>query len=250
MEGGNGSEPAGGSGAESDREPSRTQGAQERGPGNDPGGMRVLPADPQPIVLEGLRSALSAEPGIRVLAGAASAEEALERVRMQRPDILVLEPRMPEGDALGRLAEPGLAGAATRVVLFTAEMDEEQVLEAWRLGVQGIVLKSMSTSSIVSCLRKVHAGGQWYETGSVARAVQRLLKSESIDRLLAVRLSTREQEVVRLVAAGLRNREVAQQLQMSEGTVKTHLHHIYEKLEVTSRVQLVAYLGAGVSGRR
>jgi DNA-binding NarL/FixJ family response regulator len=103
------------------------------------------------------------------------------------------------------------------------------------------VLKEMAARLVVQCVRKVHAGEQWLEKRSVSLALERLLKREAATREIAGLLTSREIEIVRMVADGLRNREIADRLYINEGTVKAHLHNIYEKLKVNSRLQLTRY---------
>ena len=105
----------------------------------------------------------------------------------------------------------------------------------------GVVLKEMAPRLLVQCIRKVAAGEQWLEKRSVSLALERLLKREAATRQIAVILTPREIEIVRMVAEGLRNKVIAERLYMSEGTVKVHLHNIYEKLKVNSRLQLARY---------
>jgi DNA-binding NarL/FixJ family response regulator len=121
-------------------------------------------------------------------------------------------------------------------------LDEDEVLEAIRLGVRGVVLKEMAPRLLVQCLRKVHAGGEWLEKHSVGRALEKILQHEAGAQQLARILTARELEITRLVASGLRNREIAQQLSLSEGTVKLHLHNIYKKLKVDSRLALTLHV--------
>lgn len=129
----------------------------------------------------------------------------------------------------------------TRVVVFTTAIDEDQALEAIRLGVRGVVLKEMAPRHLVQCVRKVHAGEQWLEKRSIGRVLDKLLQREAGARETAGVLTPREIEIVRMVARGLRNKEIGVGLAISEGTVKTHLHNIYEKLHVDGRVALTLY---------
>ena len=129
----------------------------------------------------------------------------------------------------------------TRVVVLTAALDEEELADAIRLGVRGLVLKELAPQLIVQCIRKVHAGELWLEKHSVSRALEKLLKREAGRNEAVQLLTTREVEIAKQVAAGLRNLEIAKSLFISEGTVKMHLHHIYQKLGVDSRTQLSRY---------
>lgn len=127
------------------------------------------------------------------------------------------------------------------MVLLSAALDEDEVVRAIRLGVRGVVLKEMEPELLVRCIRKVHAGGQWWETHSVGRALDRLLRSEVGARQIAGILTAREIEITRMVASGRRNKDIADQLSLSEGTIKTHLHNIYGKLNVGTRLELTLF---------
>ena len=112
------------------------------------------------------------------------------------------------------------------------------MVEAVRLGVQGIVLKENALQVLVQAVREVHAGGQWLEQRAAGRALAKMLQRQAGERDLAAVLTQREIEIVRMVATGLRNKEIARRLSITEGTVKIHLHNIFEKLKVESRLEL------------
>jgi len=134
-------------------------------------------------------------------------------------------------------------------VLLAASIDGQRMLEARRVGVGGVVLKQMAPSLVLQCLRKVHSGELWIERQAAARAIDTLLRQEEGAREIGSILTAREVEIARLVASGLRNRRIAEQLLVSEATVKTHLHNIYFKLNVESRGQLILYcIQRGIGG--
>jgi two-component system, NarL family, nitrate/nitrite response regulator NarL len=203
--------------------------------------IRLILADDHPIVLDGLAQLFRVEPEFQVLARCRDGDEALGAVRVHRPDVLVLDIRMPRRDGLDVLRAVRLEGLATRVVLLTAALEEEQLVEALRLGVGGVVLKEMAPHLLVEAVREVHAGGSWLDKGSVSRIVGKLLQKEERLREAVQGLTPRELEIVRMVARGLRNRAIAEQLLISEGTVKIHLHNIYQKLGVDGRLELAVY---------
>ena len=178
-----------------------------------------------------------------VVARCRNADEALRAVRGLRPDVLVLDLLMPgaSGLELLRALNDDDATRHTRVVLLTAVADDDQLLEAIRLGAQGVVLKEMAPQLLLNAVREVSAGAQWLEKGLGGRALRRLLAREAIAGQSARILSAREREIVRLVAGGLRNRAIAERLAISEGTVKVHVHNVYEKLDVNSRIELTNY---------
>ena len=203
--------------------------------------IRVVLADDHVIVLDGLEQLFRLEPEFEVVARSTTAEAALKAVQEHRPDILVLDLVMPGHDGMWVLRELSELNLPTRTVLLTAHVEENRLVEAIRLGVWGVVLKEMAPRMLMECVRKVYAGEKWLEQQSVTRAMERMQKRESeIDRLTRL-LTPRELEIVRLASEGLRNKEIGERLSITEGTVKIHLHNIYEKLGVTGRSQLILY---------
>jgi len=203
--------------------------------------IRIALADDHPIFLDGLEQLFRLEPGLEVVARCVDGDEALQAVRDHGPDILVLDLHMRGKDGLEVLRELKAERSPTRVVLLTAGLDEDDVVEAIRLGVRGVVLKEMAPRLLIQCLRKVHDGERWLERRSTARALDKLLLRETGEREAAGVLTQREIEIVRLVAQGLSNKEIAQRLSITEGTVKVHVHSVYVKLGVTNRVALLRW---------
>lgn len=203
--------------------------------------IRLILADDHSIVLHGLQQFLEGRSGFTVMACCRNAEEALATVRHTPADVLILDLRMPGGNGLDVLRVVAREQPLLRVVLLTAVLRDQEAQEAIRLGARGIVLKESAPDDLVECLRRVHAGEQWIDRVVLGRAFAQSVDA-SAGREAQVALTTRELEVVRMAAAGLRNRDIAQQLGISEGTVKIHLHNAYEKLGVGGRVELVLYL--------
>jgi DNA-binding NarL/FixJ family response regulator len=203
--------------------------------------IRVVLADDHPIFLDGLERLLVASGDFEVLASAATGDEALRAVEEYLPDIVVVDLRMPGLSGLELLAEIRRRRLDVRVVLLTAEMAEHELLEAVRLKVNGVVLKEMAPRLLLQCLHKVEAGGHWLENRSMQHALETVLRREA-GRLEAEKeLTPREIEMACMVADGLRNREIAERLHITEGTVKTHLRNIYRKLNRETRVALRRY---------
>jgi DNA-binding NarL/FixJ family response regulator len=203
--------------------------------------VSLVLADDHPIVLDGLEQLFRAQKDFTVVARCRDGAETLRAVRQHRPDVLLLDIRMPAPDGLQVVRDLQQDGLPTRIVLLTAELDEDDVLEAVRLGVQGVVLKEMAPQMLMECVRKVAAGEQWIERRSLTRALDKMLRREAGFREVASVLTSREIEIVRLAAQGLRNQAIADRLHISEGTVKVHLHNIYEKLQIDGRVALTRY---------
>jgi len=203
--------------------------------------ISLVLADDHPLILNGLESLLQLEEGFDVLARCANGTEAMRDVRMYRPDVAILDIRMPGMSGLEVARAMREDKLPTRIVLLTATLGEQDLLEAVDLDINGIVLKEMAPQLLEQCIRKVHAGGQWIERRSTRDALEKLLRREAGARQVAALLTPREVDLVRMVAGGLRNREIAEKLFISEGTVKVHLHNIFEKLKVDGRMALLRY---------
>jgi DNA-binding NarL/FixJ family response regulator len=203
--------------------------------------IRLVLVDDHPIVLQGLEQLFGFEPDMEVVARCLSAQQALSAMEEHRPDVLVLDIRMPDEDGLAVLRELHTRRIRTRVILLTAAVDEDEVVEAMRLGVRGIVLKEAAPQNLVDAIRRVHAGETVVDHQAVVRALEKVVRREAGTRRLAAVLTARELEIVRMVVAGLRNKEIATRLTISESTVKIHLHNTYEKLKVDGRLELMLF---------
>jgi DNA-binding NarL/FixJ family response regulator len=206
---------------------------------SNPAVIRVVVADDHPLVLSGLDHLFREHPDFAVLDRCATGAEVIAAVQRHRPDILVLDLQLPDMEGLDVVRGVRSLEPTVRVVLLTAQIHEDQLIEALGLGVRGVVLKEMTTKLLVDCLRRVHAGGQWLEKESATRAMAKLVRRQAGAREVASLLTPREIEVARLVATACSNKEVADKLFISDGTVKIHLHNIYEKLKVTRRAELI-----------
>ncbi len=203
--------------------------------------INLVLVDDHPLVLNGLQQLFAVESEISVLACCTDGEQVLQTVIHYQPDILILDLKMPRKNGLAVLRELQKGKLPTKVVLLTAALDDDEVLEAIRLGVRGVVLKEMAPQLLVQCVNKVHAGGEWLEKDSVGRALEKMLKRETEMQYITQILTRREIKLVKLVANGLSNKLIAEKLFIAEGTVKVHLHNIYDKLQVKSRVALTLY---------
>jgi DNA-binding NarL/FixJ family response regulator len=203
---------------------------------------RVLVADDHPLILDGLEALIRRENDLTVVARCESGSEALTAIRDRRPDVIVIDLHMPDMNGLAVLRAMKDQRLPGRVVLLTAVAHDDEMLDAMRLGVQGIVLKEMAPRLLLQCIRSVAAGQQWLERRGTARVLDDLLKRErGVGIAASAGLTPRELEVVRLIATGLRNKAIAGKLALTEGTVKIHLHNIYRKLSVESRLELTVY---------
>lgn len=200
--------------------------------------IRIVLADDHRIILEGLEQLFRRESDFEVMATCTDGVAALEAVEKHRPDVLVLDVDMPRMDGLTVLREIHERQIKVKVVLLTATVGDADVLEAMQLGAWGLVLKEAASVRLVQSVRSVHRGERALDQSLVSRALEKVVRKGDGKQAL---LSPRETDVVRMVAAGLRNKEIAHRLSISEGTVKSYLHTIYEKLQVHGRVELTLY---------
>lgn len=203
--------------------------------------VRLVLADDHPLVLDGLEQLFRLEPDLEIVARCRDGHETLKAVREHRPDVLILDIKMPGRDGLSVLRAIRDEGLATETVLLTAALDDDQLVDAVGLGVRGVVLKESAPRAIISAIREVRAGGSYLEGRAVSRALQKLVRREVTVRDAQRALTPRELEIVRMAASGARNRDIAERLSITEGTVKIHFHNIYEKLEIDSRVGLALW---------
>jgi DNA-binding NarL/FixJ family response regulator len=201
--------------------------------------IRIALADDHPIVLQGLQQLFERHSDFEVVCGCTTGNAALIAVRTHRPDVLVLDLRMPQGSGLDVLRAIAAEKLECRTVLLTAAVSDDEVVEAVRLGARGLILKESPPEALVDCVRRVFRGEQWLERETLTDAFRRALDREAATREAADALTPREIEIVRMVAQGLRNRAIAERLSISEGTVKVHLHNIYEKFAVDGRLELL-----------
>jgi len=203
--------------------------------------IRLVVADNHPLMLDGVENLFRLEGDFQLLARCKNGSETMEAVRQHKPDVLILDIRMPGKDGLTVAREMLAEKLPTRVVIFTAELEGDQLLEAIRSGVRGIVLKEMAPQLLVQCVRKVHAGEQWIERRSTSINLEKILLREAAAREIEALITPREINILRMVVQDLRNKEIADRLFITEGTVKVHLHNIGEKLQAKGRRALLHY---------
>ena len=198
----------------------------------------ILIADDHPIVLEGL-VALFRHSDIEVVGRCRSGAEVMAQLDQgaRAPEILLLDVHMPPPGGIAILGRLKAEDHPAKVILLTSSMNDGQTLEAVRLGADGIILKESAPEQLLICIETVRGGGRWFDTEVTRRAVGEAASAAAPDDPNKL-LTPREREVVRLVARGLRNKEIARELGITEGTVKMYLHTVYEKLAVASRVEL------------
>lgn len=207
----------------------------------------VLIADDQALVRRGFRMILEIEPDLTVLGDVADGEQAVEQVRRLRPDVVLMDVRMPGTDgieATRRIVEdPELAGHARVLMLTTFDMDQ-YVFDALQAGASGFLLKDVQPELLVAGIRSVHAGEALLAPSVTRRMIAAFLQRSPVRPAAVSRyrlLTTREQEILRLLAKGMTNLEIADELVVSETTVKTHISRVLAKLELRDRVQAVIF---------
>jgi DNA-binding NarL/FixJ family response regulator len=172
--------------------------------------------------------------GFVVLARARDGLEARAAIREYKPDLAVLDVNMPGASGLELLREAREQHSKTRIVLVTAAIDPDPIAEALRLQVDGLVLKDAVGEVLLHCVREALSGRPWIDRTVINQIVRTFAPSASP----VGELTAREKEVAHLVADGLRNKEIGQSLGIGEGTVKMHLHNLYQKLGIASRTEL------------
>jgi two-component system nitrate/nitrite response regulator NarL len=204
--------------------------------------IRILVADDHAIFRDGLRKLLEVADDVTIVGEASNGVECVKMLAKFKPDILLLDLRMPEKDGLGVLEEVNFDSLPTRVIVLTAAEDDRDVVRAMRLGARGVVLKQSASDLLLKSIRKVSDGEIWLDNRMTAEVIDAFKKSsESGQRREKPLLSDREKEIVQLVAQGFRNREIGEKLFISEQTVKNHLHNIFDKLGVSDRLELALY---------
>lgn len=204
---------------------------------------KLLIVDDHPIFLEGLRQFLETN-GHLVADTARTSADALDRVAHGTFDILVLDVSMADGGGLHILRTLRAAGNQIPVVFLTVGLKPTETMEAVRLGINGIVLKHNDPGNLILCIEAVNRGDTWIDPTIIERVLKRSMAGQAVPVLPQYGLTRRQEELVKLVGEGLRNREIARRCGLTEGTVKLHLHHIYAKLGIGSRAQLIMMLAA------
>jgi two-component system, NarL family, response regulator len=197
----------------------------------DDGTIRVLLADDHTIVRGGVAQVLNRAPGITVVAEAVDGAHAVELFLHHRPDVGLIDLRMPVHDGIEVVKRIRAQCADAALVILTTFDAEDDIQRCFQAGARAYLLKDVTPQELVSCVRAVHAGRTW---------VSQAIASKLAARLAHVQLTVREMAVLRHLAVGRGNREIADALSITEGTVKTHVAHLFAKLGVTSRIEAVA----------
>ena len=207
--------------------------------------VRILIADDHPIFRDGLKRLLESEHDLKVIGEACDGIEAVNFVRKLRPEILLLDLAMPHRAGLEALRDISADNFPVRVILLTAAAEKEQIVEALQLGARGVVLKDSATQILLKSIRAVMQGEYWVGRESVSNLVQYLRSlvdsSSTASRGRRYGLTPRELEIISAVVAGYANKEVAEHFKISEDTVKHHMSNIFDKVGVSTRLELALF---------
>jgi DNA-binding NarL/FixJ family response regulator len=213
--------------------------------------IRVVIADDHKLFREGLKRLLSSEESILVIGEASNDREAVQVVAHLRPDILILDLKMPSGNVIETLREITEKSPATKVMILTAFSEKENLVGTARARARGYVLKGVSTPTLMEALKKVNAGQIWVDKELPGAAdFERITRNESLEvgppaNETLQALTKRELEILRLVAQGLSNEEIGKLIFISRKTVKTHLRNIFDKLQVHNRFKAALWVMPG-----
>ncbi|MBV9342651.1 MAG: response regulator transcription factor [Acidobacteria bacterium] len=212
--------------------------------GARPQNVRIIIADDHPIFRDGLRRLLESEHDFAVVAEASDGVEAVTLVRKLKPEVLLLDLAMPRRHGLEALREMSSGSMPVRVILLTAAAEKSQIVEALQLGARGVVMKDSATQILLRSIRAVMNGEFWVGRESVSDLVdylRSLMDSSGPRARQAYGLTKRELQIVSAVVAGYANKEIAEYFKISEDTVKHHLSNIFDKLGVSTRLELALF---------
>lgn len=207
--------------------------------------VRVLLVDDQPLVRSGLRASFEAEDDIAVAGEVANGREAVRAVRELRPEVVIMDLRMPRMDGVQAMREIArLDGPAPRVIILTMYDGDEELFDALRAGASGFVLKDSPPAKLVEAVREVASGNGLLSPSLTRRLIAEFARRPALDsaaRRGPVRLTQRELDVFRLIVRGYTNDDIAKMLVLGQSTVKSHVQRLYQRLGVKDRVQVVIY---------
>jgi NarL family two-component system response regulator LiaR len=203
--------------------------------------ITVLIADDHAVVREGLRSFLGVQEGVEVVGDVEDGAAAVAAVERLVPDVVLMDLVMPHMDGLEALRQVRAVSPTTRVVVLTSYAQDEKVLGAIRAGAAGYLLKDVRPPELVEAIRRAAEGEAWLHPTAAARLMRELSEHSAAEEADAARLTPRELEVLRLLAQGRSNKAIADELVVSEKTVKTHVSNILAKLHLHDRTQAALY---------
>jgi DNA-binding NarL/FixJ family response regulator len=202
--------------------------------------VRVFLLDDHEVVRRGLRELIEADGGLEVVGEAATAEQALTRIPPTKPDVAVLDVRLPDGDGIEVCREVRSRHPETKCLVLTSFTDDKALLEAILAGASGYIAKEIKGTDIVDAVRRVADGQSLLEPAIVGRAREHFRAEETEDERIA-RLSRQERTILQLIADGLTNRQIAHELNLAEKTVKNYVSNLLAKMGMERRTQAAVY---------
>ena len=202
--------------------------------------IRILICDDHAIVRVGLKSLISENPDMKFAGEAKDGEEAVVKARKLKPDVIIMDLVMPRKNGVAAITEIKKEAPEARILVFTSFSDDAHVFSAIKAGASGYLLKDSSAPELQQAIRDVYHGRSSLHP-VIARKVIQLLRQPSDQGLAEEALSLREVEVLKCVAHGMANQEIARELKIKEGTVRIHVGHILNKLQLTNRTQAALY---------
>ena len=203
--------------------------------------VSIVVADDHPVVLRGLVTLLSEDETFRVIARCTNGSEAIEAIRTHKPDLALLDMNMPGLHGLQILKAVVAENLATRIIFLAASLSDREIVAATAGAPMASSLKNRQPDTLIRCLHAVAAGQKWFPADLVDGALERTLEQHAQIARVEKLLTRREIEVMLRVSDGLSNKEVGSQLNISEGTVKIHLHSIYHKVGISNRTSLANF---------
>ncbi|HKT12925.1 MAG TPA: response regulator transcription factor [Terriglobia bacterium] len=207
--------------------------------------VRILVADDHPIFRDGLRKLLEAEKDFTVVGEASDGGEAIEMAQQLKPDVLLLDLAMPRVPGLEAVRQLGNSVEAIKVILLTAAIEREQIVDALHHGVRGVVLKESATELLLKSIRCVMDGQYWVGRESVSDLVRIIRDLTAIpeqgQRKRSYNLTPRELDIISSIVNGYTNKDIAEKFDIAEQTVKHHLGNIFDKLGVSNRLELALF---------
>jgi RNA polymerase sigma factor (sigma-70 family) len=200
----------------------------------------VVIADRYPVVLQGLTNALTAESGFKVVACCSDGTDCMEAIRSLVPDIAILDISLPGLTGLEILAIANSENLSTRMVFFTASVEDRELIVSAAAGAYAVILKDVALEMLLQSLRQVADGQRLLPQLPSDQAVSREKRNIAVTETALTVLTDRERQIMRLVSGGLSNKEIGRRLNITDGTIKQHLHNIFQKLEISNRTVIAA----------